>query len=208
MYIYLKSRFFEIFEQNKVKKLFYHHAIFREKDRALLSAYRKKSPYQISKKYLIEKGEKNPYQYGETPLTTLAKMIKSFKILPGDRVFELGAGRGRAALFFAEYIGCKVLAFEKISEFVSKMIDSERVEMIHGDMLEATFESATVVFLFGTMLDDSSIKKIANNIPVGVKVITVSYPFSAYHDSYETKQVITGVFPWGKTEVYLNERIF
>lgn len=206
MYTYLKTRLFEHREQRKVERLFYHHEAFRKKDRALLDAYRGENPYQISKQYLVEQGEKDPYQYGETPLTTVAAIADAFGIASSDLVIEMGAGRGRVALFLAEYIGCRVMAFETVPRFVEKMVDSEKVEVVHGDMFEAPFEGATAVFLYGTMLPDEAIKNVAAKIPAGVKVITVSYGLSSYDQGYQTTNIITGVFPWGKTEVYLNER--
>ncbi len=208
VYTYFKTCLFELREQRRVERLFYQREGFRKKDRALIQAYRGESPYQISKRYLIEQGESDPYQYGETPLTTIAAIADAFEISSSDLVIEMGAGRGRVALFLAEYIGCRVMAFEKIPRFVEKMVSSEKVEVAHMDMFEAPFGEATVVFLYGTMLPDEFIRNMAEKIPSGVRVITVSYSLSYYDQNYQTTGVITGIFPWGKTEVYLNERVF
>lgn len=207
MYTYLKTLLFELFEQRRVKALFYSNQAYRVKDEALRRAYRGLSPFHICRDYLISKGETNPYQYGETPLTTLCHISKAFAIHSDETVIELGAGRGRAALFLAEWVGCRVIALECIPLFVRLMVPSVRIEVIQGEMRHAPFKKATTVFLYGTMLSEEEILELADLIPSGVQVITVSYPLSDYDQRYQTKKSTTGAFPWGKTEVYLNERV-
>lgn len=207
LYYFLKTKFFEWREQRAVKKCFYSRDSFRVKDEALLSAYKGQSPYRISKEYLILKGAKEVHQYGETPLTTMALIAKECGLGPDDRVIEMGAGRGRGALFLAEYVGCQVMAYEQIPAFVEKMVPSSKLKMTLQDMFGADFAKASVIYLYGTMLEDPQVVELTEKFPAGVKIISVSFPLDAYSRNFTTIKSFLGRFPWGKTEIYLNERI-
>ncbi len=201
MFLYLKVKIYEWLEQRKVEKLFYHNQRFKERDRALLAAYRTKNPYRISKEFL------KVHSYGETPLTTMARIVDECGLSSDDLIIEMGAGRGRASLFLAEYVGCRVIAYEQIPTFVEKILPSPNLKILAQDMFSADFSKAAAIYLYGTMLTDEEIQKLCAIFPKGVKIITVSYPLSDYSEHYMIKKTFTGKFPWGKTEVYWNERI-
>lgn len=207
MYYYFKSTLFERLEQKRVEKLFYSLERFQKKDRALLEVYQRKSPYQISKEYLTAHNARNPHVYGETPLTTMAKIVSECHLTKEDVVIEMGAGRGRVALFLAEWLGCEVYAYEQIPAFIEKMIPSANMHICAQDMFSAPFSASTAVYLYGTLLDEIQIKKLAEVFPMETKIITVSYPLSEYDDRYLVRKCFSGRFPWGKTEVYWNERV-
>ena len=208
MYVltYGKTKIYEWLEQKAVKKQFYSNERFKKLDQILLSNYRYKSPYYISKQYLKEKGAGQVHVYGETPLTTMEKIVREFGIKKTDTILEMGAGRGRTSLFLGEFVGAKVIAYELIPEFVKKMVPSPNVEMHTGDMFTADFSKVDGIYLYGTMLDDEEILALCEAFPKGVKIITVSYPLKEYSELYQTKNVFMGRFPWGQTEVFLNER--
>jgi len=201
MYLYFKVKVYEWLEQRKVQKFFYHHKPFKEVDLALLAAYKGKNPYRISREHL------KVHSYGETPITTMAHIAQQCEITQKDHVIEMGAGRGRTSLFLAEYIGCQVIAYEQIPDFVKKMPSSQRLKTQHQDMFSADFSEATAIYLYGTMLNDAEIITLCDRFPEGTKIITVSYSLSDYSRHYVTKKNLTGKFPWGETEVYWNERI-
>lgn len=206
VWTYGKTKIFEWLEQKAVKKQFYSNERFKKLDQALLANYRHISPYLISKKYLVKHRAKEVHVYGETPLTTLEKIASECKISENDVILEMGSGRGRSSLFFAEYLGAKVIAYEMIPEFVDWMVPSPKIEMRKEDMFKADFSKATVIYLYGTMLSDEEIELLCQRFPKCVKIITVSYPLNAYSGLYETKHIFSGRFAWGQTEVYLNER--
>lgn len=205
-FLYFKVKIFEWLEQRKVASKFYNHERFKQCDQALLGAYKRENPYKISKHFLIQAKARDIYAYGETPLTTMDTIVCECGINSLDVVIEMGAGRGRTALFLAEYVGCQVIAYEQIPTFVKKLEDSPNLKMIAQDMFSADFSKATAIYLYGTMLTDDEISQLAEAFPKNVKVITVSYPISDYDKRFVIKKSFPGKFPWGKTEVYLNER--
>jgi len=206
-FVYFRTKFFEAIEQRAVEKIFYKQPRFKELDALLSDAYLGSSGYEISKAYLTKKGAKDVYTYGETPLTTMAQIAESFGITSKDRVIEMGAGRGRGALFLGEYVGAQVKGVELIPRFVEifqETVSSDRVEMIQGDMFTLDFSWATVIYLFGTMLGEEQIKELAARFPKGTKILTVSYPLEEYAPEYRVEGQLVVRFPWGKTEIYSN----
>ncbi|MBS0629063.1 MAG: class I SAM-dependent methyltransferase [Verrucomicrobia bacterium] len=200
MYLFFKVKIYEWLEQRRVAKVFYHNDRFKERDLALLCEYRSKNPYQISKEFL------KTHCYGETPLTSVAHIVKECGLSSADTLIEMGAGRGRASLFLAEYVGCRVIAYEQIPAFVEKFPSSPNIKILSQDMFSGDFSKGTAIYLYGTMLTDQEIQKLCTLFPPKVKIITVSYPLSDYSDHYVVKKVFTVKFPWGKTEGYWNER--
>ena len=77
-------------------------------------------------------------------------------------------------------------------------------------MFEADYKQATVIYLYGTCLDDEEIKRLVRRfegLAPGTKVITVSYPLSEYADTYMTHKEFPARFPWGRAQVYLNYKV-
>ncbi len=206
-FVYYKTKIFEWLEQRRVSARFYHNEQFRLLDQALLTAYESENPFHISRAFLEKQKAEETYAYGETPLTTMAHIAKECELRPSDTVIEMGAGRGRAALFLAEYVGCKVIAYEQIPQFVEKMPLSKNLKILSADMFSADFSKASAVYLYGTMLLDEEILNLIEKLPKGCKVITVSYPLSEYSERWQVKKTFSGSFAWGKTEVYWNERV-
>jgi hypothetical protein len=78
-----------------------------------------------------------------------------------------------------------------------------------ADFLTADLSQATVIYLYGTCLKDTTIDALADRFSTlskEVKIITVSFPLSDYSSSFVTRQSFIASFPWGKGEVYLNSR--
>lgn len=193
---------------------YYSNATFRAADLLLLSKYIFRSPFAVSKAFMEARGEEDVYVYGETPLTTLETIAKECKITSQDTVFELGSGRGRGCFWLNIILGCKVVGIEYIPEFVEKahaVIEKYRlsnIEFRQQDFLKADFRGATVIYLYGTCLDPSSIQKLMgklSKLPAGTKIISVSYALKEYAPmpSFETLKRFQADFTWGKGEVYL-----
>jgi|LakMenE18May11ns_1017448.scaffolds.fasta_scaffold9838330_2 SAM-dependent methyltransferase len=201
-------------EYIKVVFCYYPNIAFARVDLSLLSKYFFKSPFSISKEFLIKKDAANPYAYGETPLTTLQKIADTCSITSHDIVFELGSGRGRGCFWLNSFIGCKVVGIEIIPEFVelAKQVKNKcsvnDVTFICGDILEADYSGATVLYLYGTCYEAPFIKRLISKIlqlPIGTKVITVSYPLSDYAKNglFEIVQCFPAQFTWGEADVFV-----
>lgn len=180
-------------------------------DISLLLSYFFKSPYRIAREF------KESEPYGETPHKTLAKIVKACPITLDDVVLELGAGRGRSCFWLAFFQPCKkVIGIEYIPDFVTKaqslarFFNVQNVEFRCEDMCKSKFNEATWIYLFGTALDDATIKQLITRFDEckpGTKVITISYALTEYapHSKIKLLNTIEVEFAWGKTECYIHQ---
>jgi len=202
-------------EYIKVVAKYYGTMAFCKADISLQLMYLFHNPFSISKRFLMKRGEENVYAYGETPLTTLEIIAKEAQIGPRDCVYELGSGRGRSCFWLNTILGCRVVGIEYIPEFVEraelirKKLKMSNLEFRCEDMLKTDYSGATVCYLYGTCLDDQSIKKLIqkfSSLPSGTKIITVSYSLNEFTDkkTFEVMKRFTVPFTWGSADVYLN----
>lgn len=211
--LYFRTKKYFWIEEKKVRKFFATCKIFQQVDSAFQRKYLFKNPYQISKKFLRNARAAEIHAYGETPLTTMWNIAKKCNISSSDVVIEMGAGRGRAALFLATFIQCKVIAYEQIPDFATvarEIANTYRCTcfvMHSADMFQANFQEATAIYLYGTMLSDEEIRRLIEKFPTNIKIITVSYPLNDYSKNFKTIKTFSGSFPWGETNIFWNEKI-
>jgi len=209
---------FSFFEFIKVAARYYGNANFRKWDLSLLKKYIFRSPFRISKRYLVDKGSKNPFLYGETPLTAMEMIAKRFHISQSDVVYELGCGRGRTCFWLAAFVKCQVVGVELIPIFVTKALEvKNKFNVIHAnfickDVLDLDYSMATCVYFFGTSSDEEFIENLISKLSAlqkGAKVITVSYPLTDYMDTIQYRVVdkFTVPFGFGDVDVYLQLRV-
>ena len=200
----------------KVVFSYWGNSTFLKEDLSLTLMYLFHNPYSISKRFMRKRGEKYVHVYGETPLSTLDEIAKKANIKSSDTVFELGSGRGRACFWLNSFIGCKVVGLEFIPEFVERAkqikdkLHIEGVEFRLQDFLQADLKEASVIYLYGSCLDDRDISILANKMALlssGTKVITVSYPLADYceKDAFVVMNLFTANFTWGKAEVFIQQ---
>ncbi|NNM43721.1 MAG: methyltransferase domain-containing protein [Chlamydiae bacterium] len=215
-YTFFKVSIGNFLEERYVQKNFYKNLLFQKIDRELSEGYKEKSPYQISKEFLLQKGESDIHVYGETYLSTIYKVAKRIGISANDYIVEMGCGRGRASLFLASYFGCKVHGVDWIKAFTQNASQVAICNSLSSatfscnDMLEEDLSFATVIYLYGTCLDDSTILTLISKfstLPKGTKIITVSYSLLEYSEKpiFLLKDHFTARYPWGRTEIFIQE---
>ena len=218
MVITLQATFFRLFEWIRVFLRYYSLEMrFVWLDLLLASQYLFRSPHRISRAFLKERGASNIYQFGETPLTTLDRIARQCQISAKDTVYELGCGSARGCFWLHTFVKCQVVGIDYLPDFIVKAKKVKRwarlakIDFIQEDMLNVDLSSATVIYLYGTCLEDSVIEKLIlrlKSIQSGTKVITVSYPLTEYckGETFRVEKSFTARFPWGKAEVFLNIR--
>lgn len=217
MWVNTKVQMRNFLEFARVVPRYYTNATFAKIDSFMLISYLFQNPFAISKRFLQKRGDQNVYAYGETPLTTLEEIAKECKITAKDTVFELGCGRGRACFWLNTFLGCKVVGIEYIPEFIERAeairnkFNVNNVEFRKQDMLQADLTGATVIYLYGTCLEETEIKKLIEKmkkLPSGTKIITISYPLTDYASEplFEVMKRFQARYPWGMADVYLQIR--
>lgn len=196
---------------------YYSNTQFRKVDLFLLISYLFDNPFAISKRFLKQRGEKEIHTYGETPFSTLDLIANETQVTSKDTVFELGCGRGRTCFWLNAFKGCKVVGIDYIPEFIDRAnaiknkFKLDDVEFRHQDMVNADLTGASVIYLYGTCLEDSVIEQLIENfssLPKGTKIITVSYPLTDYTKQplFEVMKRFPARFTWGTADVYLQIR--
>ncbi len=202
-------------EERYVRTRLYLNPSFKQSDLALKEAYAKRDPFQISKEFLTQKGHKDIYAYGETPLTVFEEIGKRCQVSVSDHFIDLGCGRGRGVFFFAQRYGCSAVGIDWIEEFTNSgnqiAKDLSNVGFSCQHILEADLSKATIIYLYGTSLEDQVILKLIEKfkqLAPGTKIVSVSFPIAIYCDplSFPVKESFRASFPWGKADVYIQTR--
>ena len=176
--------------------------------------YLRCSPYRISRKFHQQRGDKEIYCYGETPLITLRKIANAVQLSSKDTILDAGSGTGRNAFWFYSYVGCKALSIEQIGEFVIKsrliakmLFCSMSVRFFFGDLLNCAWGTPSIVYLYNFMLEDEQLKQFADRcaqLKRGTRIVTVSVSLMDYDtDSFEFVESFKGSFSWGETDIYV-----
>lgn len=210
-----KVSFKNLIENTRVFFRYWRNPRFMTADFGLFLTYLFNNPFTISKRFLVEKGESDLYQYGETPLTTLEKIMQKCGVTSKDTVYEFGSGRGRTSFWLSQYLGCKTIGIEQVPAFVeraNKLVERRGMKNIsfkQEDFCKAAYEGATVVYLYGTCLNEEEITKLSerlSRLPSGTKIITVSFPLTDYDQthSFEVMKRFRLPFTWGDADVFLH----
>lgn len=206
----LQSRIFLLIEQIKVIFHFYLRSFrFMQIDFALGLSYFFSNPYRICRKHFQKEGEENVYAYGETPLTVWAKIVKEANITARDHLIDLGCGRGRLCFWTRFWVGCSVEGVDWAERFIfraNRLVRRFRmtgIQFQQAKMTRVNLRQATVVYLYTFHPDEEIID--FQYLPVNAQVITVSEPL--VQSGFVTRKTIDASFPWGRTNIFINQKI-
>lgn len=209
--MFLKVKLHLFLDQCQVVRRYYKNLPFALADLILAFLYLFSNPYRICRKFLQNKGFSKIHTYGETPLTSLEHIVKTFGISPQDRWLELGSGRGKTSLWLSLYWGCSVRGVDWVPPFIQRasliahLFPAARLSFHQQSFYDADFSWPTVVFLYSTCMDDEEISTLLSSmasLPQNAKVITISAPLD--HPSYHLVRSTPVSLPWGRSEAYLH----
>lgn len=204
-------------EYLRVLYRYYRNIPFAKIDGSLILMYLFDNPFSISRRYFMHRSHSEEYTYGETPLTTFEQIAKEARITHQDTVYELGCGRGRVCFWLKSFVDCKVVGVELVPDFVvraqriQRKLGIEGIEFRAEDFLKTNFDNVSVIYLYGTCLEDDTIKQLIKrfkDLPSGTRIITVSYSLSEYTDEplFETMKRFPARFTWGSGDVYIQAK--
>jgi trans-aconitate methyltransferase len=192
---------------------FYKNVKFARLDLLFCAIYLFLNPYGIAKKFLKKKGEKNLYQYGETPLLTFAQIIKAAELKSYDVFYELGCGRGCNCLWLSTHHQGRIVGIEwipffvSIASFLKRHFHLNNLNILNANMLDVDISTANCVYIFDPSLSTELVDKL-NVLKPGSKVITISYPLTHHENAkYQLVKIMPVSFPWGKTYAYVQEKL-
>lgn len=194
LYLHFAVKVYELWQQRKVKRLFYGDALFKALDQQLLQG---PNPFCIQE----------AFPYGETPLCSLKQIADRCGLSSQDRLVDLGCGRGRGVVFLSHFYKCQAQGIDRTRLFIrnAQKIRAPRTSFSVGDLRTFDFSHATFVYFYGTTFSDDFVVELSTaleKLPSKSKIVTVSYPL----ERFPVIDQFTVSFPWGKGEVYLHEK--
>ncbi len=215
-YWFVVGRFIRFWEYLRSVFRYYGNTRYRRVDLGLVANYLFENPYGVAKRFAMQKGEAELHTYGETPPLTMEEISKRCGITEDDVVYELGCGRGRSCFWMHCFLGCRVVGIEYNPHFVwkaQKLADKNKIQGVQfrcEDFFKSKMNDATVVYLYGTCLEDEFVAKVAKKLaflPQGTTVVTVSYPLNDFCEKvlYEHVDAFEAPFTWGKAWVYVQK---
>jgi SAM-dependent methyltransferase len=174
------------------------------------------SAYTFSKLFLINNNSQDIYLYGETPLLAMDYIAKQANITNCDHVYEIGAGAGFTCIWLHEIIGCKVTAIEQVPKFCDTLIKRSKaltnLEVLCSDFLMVDYSKASVIYLYGSNLEDHIICKLIALLlktKGNTTIITVSWQLLSFIDSnqFSLEKQLAVKYDWGIADVYIQKKI-
>ncbi|OGN61103.1 MAG: hypothetical protein A3F40_05155 [Chlamydiae bacterium RIFCSPHIGHO2_12_FULL_27_8] len=212
--INFKIKKFNFLEFFKIFPFYLKNINFLIFDSFFYFVYLFNNPYGISKKFLKNRDDSDIYQYGETSISAIKKIVLKCNILKENTFLELGSGRGRISFFLNYYTGCRITAIEwiykfyKISVFLKKIFNLKNIEFLNIDMFDYDFKNFDYIFIYGTCLKDFEILNLIEKFKrnkVTSKIITVSYPLKDYDENFKIIEKFEIDLNFGKTDCFINQ---
>lgn len=118
-----------------------------------------------------------------SPLPVIKRMFAMAELKPGEVVYDLGAGDGRAVIIAAEEFGAYAVGVELREDLVKKALSEvyarklqDQVRIIHGDLFTVDVSPADVVFLYLTTSANERLRpKLEMELKRGARVVSHDY---------------------------------
>jgi predicted RNA methylase len=118
-----------------------------------------------------------------SPIPVIQHMLQLAELKPGEVLFDLGAGDGRAVIMAAKTFSARAVGVELREDLAKKALSTihdnglaDRVTIVNGDMFNVNLTSADVVFLYLTTSANEKIRpKLETELKEGVRVVSHDY---------------------------------
>lgn len=211
----LKVRFFLLREWVvHVARYVFRKPFYLCVDIALVLSYFFKSPYRMVREWDEQQSEKiGPY--GELPLSEMERICSVLLVDKTIQTFyDLGAGRGRLALWAALVKGWKACAVELHPTFCRKLdrivhfFHVPHVRVIQGDYGSISLEASDLVVLNPGELEavqEQEIEKKLSSLKKGGYLLSIGFQLSS--PSYEVEGMMPLICAWGDDWAILQRKI-
>jgi predicted RNA methylase len=118
-----------------------------------------------------------------TPTPVVRQMLILAELKPGDILFDLGSGDGRAVIMAAQDFGASSVGVELRDDLAKRALDNihkldlnEKTQIMQKDIFTVDLSSANVVFLYLTTSANERIKpKLEAELKPGTRVVSHDY---------------------------------
>jgi len=118
-----------------------------------------------------------------TPIPVVRQMLILAELKPGDILFDLGSGDGRAVIMATQDFGATSVGVELRDDLAKRALDNiqkldlnEKTKIIQKDIFTVDLSSANVVFLYLTTSANERIKpKLEAELKLGTRIVSHDY---------------------------------
>jgi predicted RNA methylase len=118
-----------------------------------------------------------------TPTSVVRQMLVLAELKPGEILYDLGSGDGRAVIMAAKDFGAKSVGVELREDLAKRALNSlqelhleEKTKIIQKDIFNVNLSAANVVFLYLTTSANEKIKsKLEAELKAGTRVVSHDY---------------------------------
>ena len=118
-----------------------------------------------------------------TPTPVVRQMLILADLKPGEVLYDLGSGDGRAVIMAAKDFGAESVGVELRDDLAKRALDSiqkldlnEKTRIIQKDIFNVNLSAANVVFLYLTTSANEKIKpKLEAELKPGTRVVSHDY---------------------------------
>ena len=118
-----------------------------------------------------------------SPLPVIRRMLVLAELKPGEILYDLGAGDGRAVIMAAQEFGARAVGIELREDLAKKALQTVyqlglqgRVTILHSNLYDIDISPADVVFLYLTTSANEKVKpKLEAELKPGARVISHDY---------------------------------
>lgn len=115
-----------------------------------------------------------------SPPAVVDKMLEAARVRRGETVFDLGCGDGRVLITAVRKFGARGVCIElapdlvrQVREEIRRLGLEDRIEVIHGDLMDADLRSADVVTLYLLTSSNELLKpKLESSLKRGARVVS------------------------------------
>ncbi len=126
-----------------------------------------------------------------TPTPVVRRMLVLAELQPGETLYDLGSGDGRAVIMAAKDFGAKSVGIELRDDLAKRALSSiqkldlrDKPRIIQKDIFTVDLSSANVVFLYLTTSANEKIKpKLEAELKSGARVVSHDYEILGWKPS-------------------------
>lgn len=126
-----------------------------------------------------------------TPMPVVRQMLILAELKPGETLYDLGSGDGRAVIMAAKDFGAKSVGVELREDLAKKALSNiyelgldRKAQILQNDIFKIDLSQADVVFLYLTTSANEKIKpKLETELKPGARVVSHDYEILGWKSS-------------------------
>ena len=126
-----------------------------------------------------------------SPMPVVRKMLEYAELKPGETLYDLGSGDGRAVIMAAKDFGAKSVGVELREDLVKRALSNihelgieTKAQILQNDIFKVDLSQADVVFLYLTTSANEKIKpKMEAELKPGARIVSHDYEILGWKPS-------------------------